>query len=66
MFFLVTGKVSFTPYMGRTREENVTRLVVASDETEAEYKFRNHFESKSIPNDDSYSVYNVEVLETIV
>lgn len=66
MLFLVHGNVTFTPYMGSSKERKVIRLVDATDEDEATEKFEKHFADMSIPNDDSYYASVTEVSECIV
>lgn len=61
MLFLVQGHVTYNRYEGRSTTTDVTRLVEGLDEDDAQRKFEQHYDDKSIPNDDSYTgrVYSV-------
>jgi DNA-dependent RNA polymerase auxiliary subunit epsilon len=67
MYFLVTGIVEVQQYMSERKpvREATTKLVIAKDATEAREKFENHFNAKTSEYSIYYSVYNVEVHETI-
>lgn len=64
--YLVTGTVVKRRYISEKETElRVTKRVVASSEGEAEVKFHCYYERMSCEYDVYYSVYNVEVVETI-
>ena len=57
--FLVRGTVSRQEYMSDDREgKDITRLVSADSEAEAEAKFCNFYEDKTVEYATYYSVYN--------
>lgn len=64
-YYLVTGYVSKSEYMGDTTSENITNLVYADDEENAEVKFVQFWENKTVDYYCYYSVTCVEVQETI-
>jgi hypothetical protein len=63
--FLVQGRVEFTPYVGKTKTTEVTRIVWALTEAEAESKFFNYWENKSGSYLDSYFVSNCTAYQAI-
>lgn len=67
MLYLVTGLVKIQAYMqdDYSTEEEI-RLVEASDEGQAEYKFTQHFESMTSGYAVYYSVLNVYATSTII
>lgn len=65
MLFLVEGNVTHNRYMGRSTTKPVIRLVEADDGFEACTKFEQHYNDKSIPNDDSYSASAIECTSVI-
>jgi hypothetical protein len=66
-YFLVTGVVEIKEYESSRKPatERVTRLVIAEDVAQAREKFENHFNAMTSEYSVYYSVYAVEVHETI-
>lgn len=64
MLYLATIKLRKTRYMGDTTYETVTRLVKATDDHDAINKIDATFE-RGGPGDDSVSVTDVDLSETI-
>lgn len=65
--YFVTGTVIITDYMvDEPRKYNKSHIVYALDEEHAERKFVAHYEKKTSEYDRYYSVYNVEVSETLI
>lgn len=66
MLFLIQGSVEISHYMGRRKSEPVIRIVEAGHELDAEAKFINHFENKTVEYATYYSVRIDEVNEAIL
>ena len=65
--YLVSGDVHITYYMddGDGHRFNKTHIVYAESESAAEQKFKDFYQSKESSYSTYYSIYNVEVHETI-
>lgn len=61
MLFLVEGSLTKTPYMGKSREESVLRLVDASTEEAAIEVFTKFYEKQSDPYGTHVSVNCVQI-----
>lgn len=64
-YFLVKATVLETPYMNETKRYEDIRLVKAETQDEAEQKYENYWTSKDDPYATGYSVYSINVLNTI-
>ena len=62
---LATGQVETTPYLGKTRSAQESRIVLAEDEAAARAKFIEHFEGRSRRFEVDINVVSVEVHEAI-
>ena len=65
MYFLVTGSIRFTPYMGDTKIIKDIRLVKADVYSDAVTKYKKWWEDKSDSYGDVYHVNDCNVTETI-
>jgi len=65
MYFLVTGSIEFTPYMGDSKTIEDSRLVKADTMSDASAKYCKWFEAKSASYGDVYHVIECVVKETI-
>lgn len=63
--YLVEGTVNISYYMAGNKIEKLTNLVMASNEEDAELKFRLHYSNKTQEYCEYYSVEWVDVKETI-
>lgn len=67
MLYLVTGTIEINKYESeRTDSKEVTRLVEADTERDAELKFENHYRGKTREYEIYYSCYNAEATSVIV
>jgi hypothetical protein len=66
-YYLVTGTVEIKHYESSRKPatEKVTRLVIAEDAAQAREKFENHFRARTSEYDVYYTVYDINVHETI-
>lgn len=64
--YLVEGAVNISYYMAGNKVEKLTNLVMALDEEDAEFKFRQHYENKTQEYCTYYSVEWCDVKGTIV
>jgi hypothetical protein len=63
--YLCTGTIEETPYMGSSKERQLTRIVWANTEALAIKKFTEFFESQSSDYCVSYRVHSVEASRAI-
>lgn len=66
MYYLVKGEINVTPYMESGEMCEELRLVEADSPQEAEEKFRGYFDDKTDEYSIYYSVWAVDVIETIL
>jgi hypothetical protein len=66
-YYLVTGTVEIKEYESsrKPKIEHATRLVIAESERQARDKFENHFNAMTSEYSVYYTVYGIEVHETI-
>lgn len=64
--FLVKGTVEITPYMGESRIKEKTHIVYASSTQDAIEKFEDYYKNKTIEYSVYYTVYHIEVDETLI
>lgn len=65
MYFLVKATIHITQYMGKETKEQDIRLVKANSADEARLKYETYWTNKTHEYSVYYSVWYVEVMETI-
>jgi hypothetical protein len=64
--FSVSGTIEITPYGESSKRVERTNIVYAIDMEDAERKFTEHYQNKNRDYEVYYTVYNVDVSETII
>jgi len=65
MYFLVTGSIYYSAYMGDSKTIDDIRLVKANDSAEAKSKYKKYWEDKTSEYSYYYRVNDCDVIETI-
>lgn len=64
-YYLVSGEIRVSQYMGDMTEYIETLLVIADSEDEAKQKFKKHFDDKTSEYAVYYSAYGIKVNPTL-
>lgn len=64
-FHIAIVTVSYTPYLGKSKELTKYHTVEADTEEEAEEKIRGHYSAKGEAHGDSYIVTEIDFFEPI-